>query len=657
MNFFEHQDQARRNTTQLVSLFFVAIATMIGAFYGIAVLMLRAELKNYTGTGWWQPEILLLISVTTLGIIGFGSLTKMQELRGGGATVASSLGGNTINPQTDDVKELQLLNVVAEMSLASGTPIPTVYLLPDEPGINAFAAGYSPDDAVIGVTQGCLDHLNRDELQGVIAHEFSHILNGDMRLNLKLMGVLQGLLFIHILGRMFLRSSFSSRRRNSKGDGAFIVIGLSMVLLGGIGLMFGRLIKSAVSRQREFLADASAVQFTRNPDGLAGALRRIGGLINGSTLQTPKAEEASHMFFGTALRLNLMQDWFATHPPLQERMRRLTGTKFAVRSHFDRNQGARAGAAHAMGFAPGSLRPPGTVKTPAVTPPNVANQFLATVGTVNAQQLAKAQTFLQTLPAELRATVRSSEGAMALVYALLIDSQPEVRSRQLQHLQQPHALVDAQQVDQLAHILNSINARHHLPLLDLSIPALKTLPPQHCAVFFKQINALVQADGRLSLSEYVLQLILKKRLRPHFQKQTEPPKAITHLNAVWHDCQVVLTILARIGHPKTADALYAFKSGLDRLPQAHKRDAPTQLPQVKLYDLGKSLTRLESVVPKLKQAIVDAAAHTVLLDNQVTPREAELLRVVVITLDCPIPPFLDVAPKGASTRRNPNRNG
>ncbi|MGD1907155.1 MAG: M48 family metallopeptidase [Leptolyngbyaceae cyanobacterium] len=650
MNFFEHQDQARRNTTQLIALFFLAIATMIVAFYGITFLVLRAEFKS--DMGWWQPELLLLVSIITLGIIGFGSLTKMHELRGGGATVAASLGGRSVNPQTDDVKELQLLNVVAEMSLASGTPIPTVYLLPYESGINAFAAGYSPDNAVIGVTQGCLDHLNRDELQGVIAHEFSHILNGDMRLNLKLIGVLQGLLFIHILGRMLLRSDSSSRRRNSKGDGAFIAIGLSMAVIGWIGLMFGRLIKSAVSRQREFLADASAVQFTRNPDGLAGALRRSGGLVAGSTLQTPKAEEASHMFFGTALRLNLMQDWFATHPPLQERMRRLTGRTLKVRSHLQRNQSTQTGSAHGMGLAPGVNQTQRTAKASPATPPMVANQFVAKVGTVNAQQISQAQTFLQTLPTELKATVRSPEGAMALVYALLIDSQPKVRSRQLQHLQQPR-LVDTQQVNQLADLLTSIDVRHHLPLLDLSIPALKTLSAKQCTAFFKQVNALVQADGRLSISEYVLQLILKKRLRAHFQKKAEPPKAVTQLNEVWHDCQVVLTILARIGHPKADDALYAFKSGLGRLPDAHKREAPTQFPQVKLHDLGKSLTRLEAAVPKLKQAIVDAAAHTVLIDNQVTHREAELLRVVVITLDCPIPPFLDAAPKIASNRRKP----
>lgn len=647
MNFFEHQDQARRNTVRLVGLFFAAIAAMIAALYLSIVITLRSFSQGRTT--WWQPELFMLISLLILCIIGYGSLTKMFQLRQGGMVVAESLGGKKVHPQTNNAQEMQLLNVVAEMALASGTPVPTVYLLAREPGINAFAAGYSPDDAVIGVTQGCIEQLSRDELQGVIAHEFSHILNGDMRLNLRLIGVLQGLLFIHILGRMFLRGGLDINffSDDDEGVGApFAVLGVAMAVIGGVGVIFGRLIKSAVSRQREFLADASAVQFTRNPDGLAGALRRIGGFAESSRIRTPRAEEASHLFFGEAITLNFLTDWFATHPPLKDRIRRISGVKVAT-------LGSNTGVSHAvplsganvpsvMGFHAGKTHQPVT-KAPDChnNSANAAKSFISQVGTASPQQLAKAQAFLQTLPTAVSTAVRSPEGAIALIYALLIDSQPDVRSRQLSALKASGTAPELKQVAQLAQMLQRMDSCQYLPLLDLAIPALRTITAQQCADFFKQIKMLVRADGKLTVSEYVLQVILQKRLRPHFQKPSEHPPAITHLEPVWRDTEVVLTILARIGHQNSADALYAFKSGLSRLPGANKREQPKALPTVKLHDLGQSLKRLEPVVPKLKQAIVDAAAHTVLVDNDVVPQEAELLRAIVISLDCPIPPFLE----------------
>jgi len=651
MNFFEHQDQARRNTTQLVALFFLAIAVMIVAVYLIIILTVRIVAVRLP---WWQPSLFLLISLVMLSIIGFGSLTKMFELRRGGSVVANSLGGQQLNPQTNDAKEMQLLNVVAEMALASGTPIPTVYLLSREPGINAFAAGYTPDDAVIGVTRGCLEQLNRDELQGVIAHEFSHILNGDMRLNLNLIGVLQGLLFIHILGRMMARGGLEASFWDSDDDGSgagFAILGILLATVGGVGLIAGRLIKSAVSRQREFLADASAVQFTRNPNGIAGALRRIGGLAARSTLRTPKAEEASHMFFGEAMTLNFMSDWFATHPPLKERIRRIAGVKVTAPPPSAAIPAPDAlSEAMVMGFQ-GGARDAAPPSAPSIaTTPTSAGEFLGSVGTASAQKLATAHTFLKSLPEEFKGAVRSPAGSMAIVYGLLLSADPEVRSRQLKLVKTAALPVDPQQVERFATLLKAMDPRQYLSLLDLAVPALRTITAVQCADFFKRIKALVRADGRLSVSEYVLQIILQKRLRPHFQKTTEQTKSVSSLDTVWNDCQTVLTILGRIGHKHPKDAFYAYKSGLARLPGAHQREIPQAPPQVKLYDLGQSLQRLEALTPKLKQSLVDAAAHTVLVDNDVKPLEAELLRAIVIALDCPIPPFLETVPKSAKVQ-------
>ncbi|MBD0268418.1 MAG: M48 family metallopeptidase [Cyanobacteria bacterium Co-bin8] len=645
MNFFEHQDEARRNTNRLVVLFAVAIATMILAFYIVALLILSQGLGQQMG--WWQPDLLVLVAIATLAIIGFGSLTKMAQLKGGGSVVASSLGGRQLSPQTDDPAELQLLNVVAEMSLAAGTPLPAVYLLDHEPGINAFAAGHSPDDAVIGVTRGCLDQLNRDELQGVIGHEFSHILNGDMRLNLRLIGVLQGLLMIYILGRLILRVGAevrigSSGKRDKESLNVALLAGLAMIGIGGIGLVFGRLIKSAVSRQREFLADASAVQFTRNPHGITDALRKIGGYTKGSEIAAPRAEEASHLFFGEALSgLSFMGDLFATHPPLKDRIRRLGGTGVtAVASGSGPTPMAQflaeiaAPDTEVMALQGGA----GPSTAPAVAQSPEA--FIAAVGTLSPQNLASAHTFLKELPAEIVTALRQPEGAIALIYALLLDAKAPIRSLQIAILKESD-LAAVKTVVQLADLLKAVDTRQHLSLVDLTVPALRTLTAQQCSAFFNQIKALMRADKQLSISEYVLQLILQKRLRPHFQTAVEQPQEIASIDLIWSDCLAILSVLARLGHKNAQDATYAFKSGLYRLPGAKKRELPNDLPPVKLYDLGQSLSRVGQAVPKLKQAVVDACAHTVLVDNDVTPREAELLRAIVITLDCPIPPFLE----------------
>ena len=359
-NFFENQDAARRNTKRLVLLFCLAVVAIAGMLYLLAVLLTGVEQPD-PNTGqmvisplWWQPDLALGVAIATVIVVGGGSLYKIAQLRGGGAVVAEALGGALIPPGTRDADERRLLNVVEEMAIASGIPAPPVYLLKDEQGINAFAAGFAPGDAVIGVTRGCVQRLSRDELQGVIAHEFSHILSGDMGLNIRLMGVIHGILIIGIIGYFLLRSSLysgSSRRSNSRDNSgmAIVAAGLGLMVIGFLGTFFGNLIKASVSRQREFFADASAVQFTRNPGGIAGALKEIGGYEGGSILESPNAPEASHLFFSQGLRGGL-QMLFATHPPLEERILRLdpnwqAGTRPA------RTRASRAAATGTAGFA------------------------------------------------------------------------------------------------------------------------------------------------------------------------------------------------------------------------------------------------------------------------------------------------------------------
>lgn len=330
MDFFAHQERARRKTGWLVAYFVLAVLGIIVTIYGVfAAVILYGESRGGSlagPSGFWNPELFSLVAVGTLVIIGLGSMYKIALLSRGGEAVATALGGRPVLPSTRALPEKILLNVVEEMALAAGTPVPPVYLLDHEAAINAFAAGTTPQNAVIGVTRGAIENLKRDELQGVIAHEFSHILNGDMRLNLRLMGILHGILVIALIGYFLMRTGsrrvYLSSSSGKKGGNPLPLIGLCLYIIGYIGVFFGHLIKSAVSRQREFLADSSAVQFTRYPDGIAGALKKIGGLDSGSRLQAARAEEASHMYFGNGLSASFL-NLLATHPPLSERIRRI----------------------------------------------------------------------------------------------------------------------------------------------------------------------------------------------------------------------------------------------------------------------------------------------------------------------------------------------
>ncbi len=329
-NFFDQQDAARRRTGLLIFYFGLAVVAIITSVYLAVTALFFATGQQQHGGALFDPARLAAVATIVGLVVVLGSLYKIIALQEGGAAVARLLGGRLIDPGSSVPGERKLLNVVEEMALASGTPVPPVYVLDNEAGINAFAAGFTPRDAVVSVSRGCMDHLTRDELQGVVAHEFSHLLNGDMRLNLRVMGLLHGILLIALIGEIVIRlagnSSSSSRSesdRDSKGSSglAFFLLGLALLVIGWAGVFFGRLIKCAISRQREFLADASAVQFTRNPDGIAGALKKIGGLAQGSRIESPHAEEACHLFF--SMGVPALSSLLATHPPLVERIRRI----------------------------------------------------------------------------------------------------------------------------------------------------------------------------------------------------------------------------------------------------------------------------------------------------------------------------------------------
>jgi Zn-dependent protease with chaperone function len=624
MNFFEHQDRARQNTQQLIWLYILSIGLMIGAIYIATLFLLRMAPRV-----WWHGELFLAVFCVTTIAIALASTYKIFCLRAGGRVIAQELGGRLLISERANDKERQLLNIVEEMAIASGISVPEVYLLDAEMGINAFAAGFTPNDAVIGVTRGTLQHLNRDELQGVIGHEFSHILNGDMRLNLRLMGLLHGILFIYFTGRILWDFHGSSREDKGLPLWAF---GLLLMLIGGIGFFCGTLIKAAVSRQREFLADASAVQFTRNPDGIAGAFEKLQRMD--SRIITPGAEAASHMFFGNALSPSFWEDMLATHPPLGERILRVRGLQA-------RNLGSTPAAtrhqnsSHAQNSLVMGLAGGATAKT-------TAEQVVNQVGTVAPEHFAHAQALLSQLPESLRVAVREQQSATAVVLALALEVENEsVRERQITWLREVQPADVVEKILVFNSEIRQLNSKLRLPLLDLTIAALRQGSATDCKRLCKCIHGLVIVNNSLSLWHFVLQLVLWHRLQPCINPQASVSVEFTSIEQVWTDGILVLSALARVGHAQADAAAYAFRCGVFRLPGAGRKEISDVLVEANLADVKKSIDRLRLASPKIKQAIVDACAHTVLVDNKVTPQEADLLRAIAMTLDCPIPPFLN----------------
>lgn len=625
MNFFEHQDKARQNTQQLFGLFALSILIMIVAIYIASLFLFR--MAPFI---WWHPTLFFCVSLVTISVISLASLYKITSLREGGSVVAENLGGRLLLAETASEEQQQLLNIVEEMAIASGIPVPKVYLLYNESSINAFAAGFSLNNAVIAVTRGSIEQLNRDELQGVIAHEFSHIFNGDMRLNMQLMGLLHGILFIYIAGRILLRT-----RDNDKDGLPLWAFGLILMAIGGIGLICGRLIKAAVSRQREFLADASAVQFTRNPDGISGALQKVQQMD--SRLVTPNAEAASHMFFGNALKIHFWEEIFATHPPFKDRIRRVGGVKLKNIPSASRISPTSTNSSNkslTMGFASGSSQ--------AATP----EQVVAQVGTVAPKHFDHAQAFIAELPESLRLGVRETQTVKAILFALTLDQNSQIQEKQLTWLRQ----VQSEELVESAIALNKeiieLDTSIYLPLVDLTIPVLRQLPAEECQRACKCVQGLVMAKKKLSVRDFVLRLILWHRLQPVFEPDSNITVKFNSIEEIWSDCLLVLSALAQTGVSNADAAAYAFSSGIFRLPGATQQEKPKTPLKCNFSDIKKSIERLRQATPKLKQAVVDACAHTVLVDNKVTAEQGDLLRAIAMTLDCPIPPFLN------SKRRN-----
>ena len=618
LDFFDAQARARRKSAVLVVSFALAwLATIMVADVGLSlVLRVGPDLLFF--------PVAALVSLVVLLGSGFQAL---RLAAGGGDAVARMLGGRLIDRTTTDPAEIRLVHVAEEMAIASGLPVPRLYALDREEGINAFAAGFTPERSVVAVTHGALAALDRDELQGVVAHELSHVLNADTRLSTRLLALVGGLTVLALIGRILLRTDGGS----SRGRGGLVAVGLCFVLAGSIGAFFGRLIRLAVSRQRELLADAAAVQFTRNPDGLASALRKIAN--EGSKIANAHAVEASHVFFADGVG-DFLSGLFATHPPIEERIRLL-----APQGLVPRKAPAAAGSAASAAAGP-EAPPPAAPAGPGATAPGLAAAALASVGRPEPEHVALAEAKLARLPASTRAAAREPFGARALACALLLDGSVEVRSRQLGLLARDPAM--AAEVRRLAADVDRVAPSDRMALLSLALPALDHLSPAQAGSLAEDLAALSAQGGRHTVFEWAAQRIVRRRLAPLLGGRPSAPVRARGVEDVQVECLELLSALAWAGQRDPAAAQGALDAGV----RALGIPGPWRLlpfGRVDAQRLDRALSRLDEASPPLKARVLAACAASALADGRVTAAEGELVRAVAASLGCPMPPSLEGA--------------
>lgn len=618
----------------LILLFGLAVLAIVAAVNGAAALLWYWMYGGISPTGFTYPHgFFATNSLITVGLIGGGTLVELFNLREGGDAVASMAGGRQVSPSTHDLRERRLLNVVAEMAIASGIACPKVYVMDREDSINAFAAGYNPDQAVVAVTRGVLNRLTRDELQGVVAHEFSHILNGDMRLNVRLIGVLFGIQMVAGFGQQLIDAGtrFSGiRHRNDRGPSLHLILlalGIALYVIGYIGIVFGRLIKAAVSRQREYLADASAVQFTRNADGIGGALRKIGGLSRtitlGSRIDHPNAEHLSHLFLGAPMP-RLTAGLFATHPPISERLRRIYGRSVDLLAAPEIAEQALPEVLPDIDYKPSGFSPAHISAAPSL---EFGHKLVESV---------------KALP-ELDIATHEPDSACALAYALLLARSPS-QARQiilLESIAPPHQTRQAIYLSRLIFRL-PVNAR--LPLLDLAMPALLQLPADQRERLLHTMGKLIAADQKVSLPEFVLQTILSRRLYAHAGRAIL--SRYSSLQPLATEIALLLSLVAHLAAANSLDrtAPQAFMRGAQCCPELDfSAEDMLAANSIRFKEVEAALDRAHQLMPLAKPALIKALLACAMPTDHLPMSMADLLRALCAALEAPMPPAVEAA--------------
>ncbi|MCK9489068.1 MAG: M48 family metallopeptidase [Xanthomonadales bacterium] len=660
-NFFQRQREARAASRRLVVLFGVAVAGIVLAICGVFLLAMSftgpshqrqpASTADLIASHW---AMLLTVAVVTLAIIAVTSAVRAAQLRQGGGVIARQLGGTPVPPDSRDLRHQRLRNVVEEMAIASGVPVPEIYVLEGEPGINAFAAGFSTSDAAVAVTRGALEQLNRDELQGVIAHEFSHVLNGDMRLNLRLIGWLAGITLLGILGRLLMRV----RGRNA---GGVVMLGVAVVIIGAIGTFCARLIKAGISRRREYLADASAVQFTRQSRGIAGALKKIAGTAHGSRLGAADGEEVSHLLFGDGVGYSRL---FATHPPLVQRIAALepgfTQADLAPwlqrQSQADTAPAATADSRSAASSTPGNLDfgvplpglsggalPAAVIiaSLPASSASVQPRQVVDQVAEPDSEDYLTAGLLHRHLPEALVDAAHDPDRAAHLLLGLLVSTGPETDAGQTALLGSELGVDEVTAVAAYRQACTQLHPMQRLPLAQIAFAALRRLPQERVKSLSALVDRLIHADSRVSLFEYCLGFLMRQQINEALEPSARAPRQRLRLDAVAEELTLLLSLLARAGHADAAEARFAFAAGVNELGSGVAlsyrvaEDWPDRL--------DAALLRLDRLKPAGKELLVAAMTRAVMHDGLLEVAESELLRTACAALHCPLPPLLHEA--------------
>lgn len=640
MNFFEDQRRAKAQTNKLVLLYSL---TVLGTALSTVVFVIVLFNSDFIKHGQWHmirldsPYIYYTFGVVSLLILS-SSLIKIFLLGKGGKYVAKLAGATEVDLDTKDPELRKYINVVEEMSIASGTPMPAVYIMDDEDAINAFAAGYEINDAVIAVTRGSLRKLNRDELQGVIAHEFSHIFNGDMKLNIKLIGYLFGLSMIGEAGRMLMRSTSKSRRRFSStsrdSNGQIAIIGLALMIIGYLGYFLASLLKAAISRQREFLADASSVQFTRNPEGIGGALKKIHVDSLGSEIMASRASEVSHMFFSDAI--NRFSSFFATHPPINERLKAIY-PNFRM-SHFEREEAQLLLDklnANSTNTEVASRSPMPSDFVAGFTSAKVANLDIEKKsGQITQTNISYAKNLIESLPKSFLRNLNTAYGCKCLIYSMLVDENQTILNRQLEYLRSKEQPGTVQQIYELGEVHRRLNEIYRLPLIELAIPRLKKLSDEQIGVFLSLCKQLILADRKINIKEFFIYNFLKVNLMTKNKFITISLKK----SVFFEEVKIILSFISYFSSGDDESKKQAFSDAIELI--FGKSQKIISLKELSLNRVSQAIENLKSANIESKQLFLEACVSLVKHDGLVTVGEYEIVRLLAESIQVPLPPVV-----------------
>ena len=638
MNFFESHDKARHNTGKLIFLFALAVLSLIVItnFLVMAVLSFggagMTSMAATTGVHF-DPMMFLIIGAIVSSIVLFGSLYKTSSLSGGGARIAEMMNGRILVSGSSDPAERRVLNIVEEMAIASGTPVPPVYLM-EESGINAFAAGYSPSDAIVAVTRGTIDTLSRDQLQGVIAHEFSHILHGDMRINIRLIGVLHGIMVLGIIGYHLLRGGAYSRR--SKESGGIVFVGLALVVVGFVGTFFGNLIKAAVSRQREYLADASAVQFTRNPDGIGQALMQIARNQDRSYIKNPESAEISHALFEEG-QVSALSRLYATHPPLNDRILAILPRWKGDYEESDWNRSVLTAAEQKEKPFEQSRQKKAAAILTGATGVLLADAVINQVGNPEGKHLDYADALVRQIPQSFLDAAREPSGARAIIYFLVLSKDESVRGEQLEVLKSSADVGVFDELQKLYQSVSEIAAQQRLPLVTIALSSMRQLSKNQYQLFRGNFKTLVEIDKKMSLLEWSLQKIVMHSLDAVFGKDEAPYFRKKNLKSCKKSVSVLLSILTHSTVQEGISNEKTFAAGADELKISLQLIA---LIKIDFDTLNNALDDLADLKPPQKAVLLKSCVRCITADGKIQAIETELLRAIAATIDCPVPPLL-----------------